>query len=561
MRIPYLLLLSCLTLVPSSALAQIELVKSFEYTDFGLLPGDLVAIGDQIFFHSWTAEHGMELWKSDGTEAGTVLVKDINPGAAHSMAVYESRLTAVGDILFFAANDGVHGRELWRSDGTEQGTYMVKDIRPGSASSDLAYFSVAQDRLFFRANADYPAIPKLYASDGTEAGTLPRHAFGGQDLIFAGTGGYPIMLGDRVYFKGSTTGSGSGGKIWYTEIDSTFAVMHVDISEVPGSSVVGVGRMVPGNTRFYFPGNNGLNGLELYWSNGSDTTRMVLDIAPGTASANIVNMDVKDDILYFYPAEAPLEQRGLWRSDGTTDGTYLVRPMLMPWGSAETMIRQMDDQVLFVGWEEATGNELWRSDGTEAGTTLVKDIRPGTVGSLSSGGSLLRVFDNILYFTADVPQFGNELWRSDGTEQGTYIIQDRRPGSDSFGPGDLVRMGDNLYMTGSIGNFDRGIYRMQLPTTSVAEGPDRREISLWPNPASGTFHVRLPQGTVTSQVHVSLSDATGRSVALPSSAINVQGDLLNITTEGTVVPGMYLVTVRTTDLAPWSARVVLENAR
>src|SRR5262245_55295805 len=73
-------------------------------------------------FTGFTLEPGTELWKSDGTETGTVLVKDVRPGPESSSA---SRLTVVGDTLLFYANDGIHGAELWKTDGTETGTVLV----------------------------------------------------------------------------------------------------------------------------------------------------------------------------------------------------------------------------------------------------------------------------------------------------------------------------------------------------------------------------------------------------------------------------------------------------
>ena len=74
---------------------------------------------------------GRELWKTDGTAAGTVRVADIIPGQDGS---WPSHLTSVGSTLFFFADDGTSGRELWKSDGTAAGTVLVADIRPGGSS-------------------------------------------------------------------------------------------------------------------------------------------------------------------------------------------------------------------------------------------------------------------------------------------------------------------------------------------------------------------------------------------------------------------------------------------
>ena len=83
-----------------------------------------------LFFTANDGTNGRELWKSDGTAAGTVLVKDIQPGQRQ---LEPRQPDGRGRPLFFAADDGTNGEELWRSDGTAAGTVLVKDIRPGSA--------------------------------------------------------------------------------------------------------------------------------------------------------------------------------------------------------------------------------------------------------------------------------------------------------------------------------------------------------------------------------------------------------------------------------------------
>ena len=118
------------------------------------IPLDLTNVNGTLFFAANDGVHGTELWKSDGTAAGTVLVKDIDPaGEARTSAVGNS--TNVNGTLFFTANDGTHGVELWKSDGTAAGTVMVKDIIPGSRLAQLCRLT------------DVNGVLEFYASDGT----------------------------------------------------------------------------------------------------------------------------------------------------------------------------------------------------------------------------------------------------------------------------------------------------------------------------------------------------------------------------------------------------------
>ena len=113
-------------------------------------------------------KHGLELWKSDGTAAGTVLVKDIMPGA--EAPYHELHMTNVDGTLFFTAFDAAHGVELWKSDGTAAGTMIVRDINPGTDSSNPYGLTSAGGWLFFGAYDPAHGV-ELWKSDGTTAGT------------------------------------------------------------------------------------------------------------------------------------------------------------------------------------------------------------------------------------------------------------------------------------------------------------------------------------------------------------------------------------------------------
>ena len=95
----------------------------------GSTASSLTAVGGTLFFTADDGVHGQELWTSNGSGPGTFLVKDIRSCSGHYRA--PTSLTRVGNRLFFAANDGIHGQELWKSNGTTGGTVLVKDINRG----------------------------------------------------------------------------------------------------------------------------------------------------------------------------------------------------------------------------------------------------------------------------------------------------------------------------------------------------------------------------------------------------------------------------------------------
>ena len=131
------------------------------------------ALGSFLLFSAADDLHGQELWKSDGTPQGTGPLADLNtsdPGGSHP-----AELNALGDRVLFFANDGVHGYGLWKSDGTGAGTSLVREFIPGLKPDSSPFDSIAEPsgkNLFFILT-EQGVETVLWRTDGTEGGTIP----------------------------------------------------------------------------------------------------------------------------------------------------------------------------------------------------------------------------------------------------------------------------------------------------------------------------------------------------------------------------------------------------
>jgi ELWxxDGT repeat protein len=138
-----------------------------------LLPGPdsltsvmLTPIGNTLYIQSSELEGHCTFWRSDGTTAGTTPIEGVCPAGGS--------LTDVNGVAFFAGNDPHHGFELWKSDGTQAGTMRVKDITPGPEGSGPHYLTNVNGKLFFMArSARYGLYGfEIWTSDGTPNGTV-----------------------------------------------------------------------------------------------------------------------------------------------------------------------------------------------------------------------------------------------------------------------------------------------------------------------------------------------------------------------------------------------------
>lgn len=149
---------------PPEVVKEIIIEREIIFVDREYVP-PFVEIDGYLYFTADDGTNGSELWRSDGTKGGTRMVKDINPWGSSNPRY----LTVLDGILYFQANDGVQGIELFRSDGTASGTYMVRDILP-AGSSNPSHLFVVDNFLFFQADDGMTGI-ELWRSDGSAQGT------------------------------------------------------------------------------------------------------------------------------------------------------------------------------------------------------------------------------------------------------------------------------------------------------------------------------------------------------------------------------------------------------
>ena len=455
---------------------------------------NLTEFDGQLLFTANDGVTGNELWVSDGTADGTQLLKDINtPDSPYGdfPSSYASNFTELDGQLLFTANDDVTGRELWVSDGTRDGTQLLKDINDSPYgdffSSYASNFTELDGQLLFTAN-DGVTGNELWVSDGTADGTRLLKDINTTDSPY---GNYPV--GSNAYnfteFDGQlffTANDGvTGNELWVSDgtADGTQLLKDINAPDSPyGNYPVGSNayNFTEFDGQLFFTANDGVTGNELWVSDGTaDGTQLLKDInitdspyGNYPVGSNAYNFTEFDGQLLF-TANDGVTGNELWVSDGTADGTQLLKDINItdspygnyPAGSNASNFTEFDGQLFFTANDGVTGNELWVSDGTVDGTQLLKDINisDGSDGDPSN----LTVAGDFLFFTANDGFTGSELWISDGTAAGTQLFQDINPSVNGSNPGNLTMVGDQLLFTADDGTTGNELWTATIPDNLV----------------------------------------------------------------------------------------------
>ena len=333
--------------------------------------------------------------------------------------------------LFFQANNGTDGNELYIYDGST--TTLIDINTAGSSNSNPKYFIEFGSKIYFRASDD-AFKTELWVTDGTSVNTSlvadintsgpssPNHLFVFDgELYFTvldGTSTQIWALNGETPTKFTTNNSGGFASPAYPHVTATGVYMRV---------------------------NDG-NGNEPAFFDGTGNATEIIDIGPG--SGMIVMSDEENIELLgnklFFEADSSGSDDEMWVSDGTAVGTFQVG-FTNPSGAGDPDYFEVHQGDMFFGSEDADGYQLWKSDGTVVGTVLVSDMNSGGNGAVEN----LYSDGTNLYFSATNGTDGEELWIYDGTS--ASMLKDINSTGDST-PDNFIALDGKVFFTADDGS-------------------------------------------------------------------------------------------------------------
>lgn len=458
----------------------------------GIVPQSAGESRNRFFFSTATPAGGFRLWVSDGDPAHTLVLHEFSAAIDGTEGLPHGGL-ALGGVYLFAADDGIHGTELWRTDATPGGTFLLKDLNPGTPGSHASPRVVASGVALVSALGPNHADTALWASDGTSAGTVhlrdvsdayyltsflpsgPAAYFAAFDVATAtvwvsdgsAAGTRPVFGPEELASPGDLTllGGDSGDldfvapkdgrlRLWSTDGTGGGTRVVDDLAEGSSLPLVALGGGGP-TVRF-------ASATVVLEGSMPQFTSFLKDLRIGAASSSgevgvsaaipgdrgkireiSPFIGIGQDVFFVLSSDDGGVE--LWKAGAPGSVPQRVRalsPAPGPLYGADARFSEASDHVLFTtnGGDAHPGSRLWRSDGSAEGTVMIHDFGSSTV----DGFSPFAAFRGLLLFAVDESDGTIDLWRSDGTPEGTRAIE--RVGVT--GANGLLARGDRyFYMT------------------------------------------------------------------------------------------------------------------
>jgi len=491
-------------ILPSCLLAMFSMVVSLPGQVPEAILNDLLVsnvyktaevIDSIYYFVGHRGDYDMELWRTNGTGDGTYRVADVNTEGSSN----PNELTRLGETLYFMAANHEAAEQLYKSDGTAEGTQWVFSVDP-DAMEIHHMLTACGDVLFFRTST--PGFStELWVTDGDT-----EHTHMAEDIC-AGQASFPNELTD---FNGTLVFVAENCETSGTTLYLTQG-LYGPVLQLGGDHAHG---LMATEDHLFFVSNFEGSGGELSASVGgiSDIT-LVGDIYPGPQGSDIYHITQVDSRLFFRASD-PDHGAELWSYELPSATLQFVKDIApgSSLGSFPSQLIGFHGNLFFSANDGVHGEELWISDGTEAGTYMLKNINeePGGV-PYHSYPQRFFVTKDLLFFMADDGVHGPELWQTDGTAEGTKMTADIWPsGNQGSDPGGFRQVGDYLIFNAWYGK--RTLFRLKLDQSSPVAVRDFHPAAhplyrFFPNPTHSSL---LIESLSACGFHYQILDMAGR---------------------------------------------------
>ena len=438
-----------------------------------------------VFYAGYNNTVGRELWRTDGTDAGTYLVKDIYSGTSDSYPFYDSSSAftqfdlynpSYNGYVYFIATEST-GAKIWRTDGTAAGTQAFFEASPGLTESHYNIIGELNGKFYFSAVTPTNGN-ELYYTMGVPGDQVMVELRSGSNSGFSRSTLGPAKQNGQIYFdcdKGTSTG------LEPCVSDGTFAGTTM-IKDIFGGAVSSYSTTNPYNNGIsLLSGNTNISGTKysLWVSDGTSANTFLHPVYgsnfDGVTPLNKLDYTGKDYVYLIFHHEIDGEQLYIAKPEGT--GFTLLKDLIDVSTVGQSFVNidkvaMNNGKLIFIAQTTSDGSEIWATDGTVGGTALVKDINPGAADGVmgyfyTTLDKNIIAFNNELYFVGMTASGGNELWKSDGTSAGTVMVKDISPGTTSSNPSEFFVENGYLYFSADDGLHGKELWRTDGTTAGT----------------------------------------------------------------------------------------------